>query len=122
MLNAVPSLLSSLLLFFSVCRLRFVVSLSHTPTRSEKPARHRRKDLIEEKEIHQRPHISSALFQSNLSHSPSFHTMSTVQASQLPMAKDFSSFLSLEAAARKKSPLKGLLRLMGGDMLSLGGG
>ncbi|KAF9959954.1 hypothetical protein BGZ70_008728 [Mortierella alpina] len=48
--------------------------------------------------------------------------MSTVQASQLPMAKDFSSFLSLEGAARKKSPLKGLLRFMGGDMLSLGGG
>ncbi|KAG0210046.1 Aromatic/aminoadipate aminotransferase 1 [Mortierella sp. GBA30] len=48
--------------------------------------------------------------------------MSTVQATQLPMAKDFSSFLSLEGLARKKSPLKGLIRFMGGDMISLGGG
>ncbi|KAF9090023.1 hypothetical protein BGX29_005521 [Mortierella sp. GBA35] len=43
-------------------------------------------------------------------------------ASQLPMAKDFTSFLSLEGAARKKSPLKGLIPLMKGDMISLGGG
>ncbi|KAG0340580.1 Aromatic/aminoadipate aminotransferase 1 [Podila humilis] len=43
-------------------------------------------------------------------------------AQQMPMAKDFSSFLSLEGAARKKSPLKGLLRFMQGDMISLGGG
>ncbi|KAG0377488.1 MAG: pyridoxal phosphate-dependent transferase [Linnemannia gamsii] len=43
-------------------------------------------------------------------------------ASHLPMAKDFSSFLSLEGAARKKSPLKSLLPLMHGDMISLGGG
>ncbi|KAF9927957.1 hypothetical protein FBU30_002745 [Linnemannia zychae] len=42
--------------------------------------------------------------------------------SQLPMAKDFSSFLSLEGATRKKSPLKSLLPLMKGDMISLGGG
>jgi len=47
-------------------------------------------------------------------------TDSTIQL--LPVAKDFSSFLSLEAAARKKSPLKGLLRFMKGDMISLGGG
>ncbi|KAF9399711.1 hypothetical protein BGX21_005745 [Mortierella sp. AD011] len=38
------------------------------------------------------------------------------------MAKDFSSFLSLEGASRKKSPLKSLLRFMNGDMVSLGGG
>ncbi|ORZ26996.1 pyridoxal phosphate-dependent transferase [Lobosporangium transversale] len=38
------------------------------------------------------------------------------------MAKDFSSFLSAEGASRKKSPLKGLLRFMKGDMVSLGGG
>ncbi|KAF9296099.1 hypothetical protein BGZ88_000741 [Linnemannia elongata] len=43
-------------------------------------------------------------------------------ASQLPMAKDFSKFLSLEGATRKKSPLKSLIPLMHGDMLSLGGG
>ncbi|OAQ36157.1 amino transferase [Linnemannia elongata AG-77] len=43
-------------------------------------------------------------------------------ASQLPMAKDFSKFLSLEGATRKKSPLKSLIPLMYGDMLSLGGG
>ncbi|KAG0247644.1 Aromatic/aminoadipate aminotransferase 1 [Mortierella polycephala] len=48
--------------------------------------------------------------------------MVVIESSQLPMAQDFSSFLSLEAAARKKSPLKGLLRFMKGDMLSLGGG
>jgi hypothetical protein len=40
----------------------------------------------------------------------------------LPMAKDFSSFLSLEGATRKKSPLKSLIPLMHGDMISLGGG
>lgn len=38
------------------------------------------------------------------------------------MAKDFTSFLSLEGASRKKSPLKGLFRFMKGDMISLGGG
>ncbi|KAF9204043.1 hypothetical protein BGZ49_005755 [Haplosporangium sp. Z 27] len=48
--------------------------------------------------------------------------MSTITTSQLPLAKDFSSFLSIEGASRKKSPLKGLLRFMKGDMLSLGGG
>ncbi|KAG0075206.1 hypothetical protein BGZ93_007099 [Podila epicladia] len=48
--------------------------------------------------------------------------MSPLVVQQLPMAKDFSSFLSKEGAARKKSPLKGLLRFMQGDMISLGGG
>ena len=38
------------------------------------------------------------------------------------MAKDLSKFLSLEGATRKKSPLKSLLPLMQGDMISLGGG
>ncbi|KAG0237922.1 hypothetical protein BGW42_008022 [Actinomortierella wolfii] len=42
--------------------------------------------------------------------------------SELPLAKDFSSFISIEASARKKSPLKGLLAFMKGDMISLGGG
>ncbi|KAF9105883.1 Aromatic/aminoadipate aminotransferase 1 [Mortierella sp. AM989] len=46
----------------------------------------------------------------------------TTETSSLPMAKDFSSFLSLEGASRKKSPLKGLLQYMKGDMVSLGGG
>ncbi|KAG0366314.1 hypothetical protein BGZ54_005544 [Gamsiella multidivaricata] len=47
---------------------------------------------------------------------------SNTKSSEQPMAKDFSSFLSLEGASRKKSPLKSLLRFMGGDMISLGGG
>ncbi|KAF8932479.1 pyridoxal phosphate-dependent transferase [Dissophora ornata] len=48
--------------------------------------------------------------------------MSTAQTSQLPMAKDFTPFLSIEGASRKKSPLKALIPLMKGDMISLGGG
>ncbi|KAF9436188.1 hypothetical protein BGZ76_004604 [Entomortierella beljakovae] len=48
--------------------------------------------------------------------------MTATETSQLPVAKDFSSFLSIEGASRKKSPLKGLLRYMKGDMVSLGGG
>ncbi|KAF9165506.1 hypothetical protein DFQ26_009885 [Actinomortierella ambigua] len=42
--------------------------------------------------------------------------------SELPLAKDFSSFISVEASARKKSPLKSLLVFMKGNMISLGGG
>ncbi|KAF9412867.1 Aromatic/aminoadipate aminotransferase 1 [Podila epigama] len=42
--------------------------------------------------------------------------------SSLPIPKDFSSFLSIEGASRKKSPLKGLFQFMQGDMISLGGG
>ncbi|KAF9364951.1 Aromatic/aminoadipate aminotransferase 1 [Mortierella sp. NVP85] len=38
------------------------------------------------------------------------------------MAKDFTSFLSIEGGSRKKSTLKGLFPLMKGDMISLGGG
>ncbi|KAG0315136.1 hypothetical protein BGZ99_007664 [Dissophora globulifera] len=38
------------------------------------------------------------------------------------MAKDFSSFLGLEGASRKKSCLKALLPFMKGEMISLGGG
>ncbi|KAG0364213.1 pyridoxal phosphate-dependent transferase [Gamsiella multidivaricata] len=47
---------------------------------------------------------------------------SILKTTELPMAKDFSSFLSIEGASRKKSPFNGLLRLMGGDIVSLGSG
>ncbi|KAF9960823.1 Aromatic/aminoadipate aminotransferase 1 [Mortierella alpina] len=47
---------------------------------------------------------------------------SALKTTDLPMAKDYSSFLSIEGASRKKSPFNGVLELMGGDIVSLGGG
>lgn len=47
---------------------------------------------------------------------------SALKTTDLPMAKDYSSFLSIEGASRKKSPFNGVLGLMGGDMVSLGSG
>ncbi|KAG9321112.1 hypothetical protein KVV02_007341 [Mortierella alpina] len=47
---------------------------------------------------------------------------SVLKTTDLPMAKDYSSFLSIEGASRKKSPFNGVLGLMGGDMVSLGSG
>ncbi|KAF9572601.1 Aromatic/aminoadipate aminotransferase 1 [Mortierella alpina] len=46
---------------------------------------------------------------------------SALKTADLPMAKDYSSFLSVEGASRKKSPFNGVLELMGGDIVSLGG-
>ncbi|KAG0214377.1 Aromatic/aminoadipate aminotransferase 1 [Mortierella sp. GBA30] len=47
---------------------------------------------------------------------------SILKTTDLPMAKDFSAFLSMEGASRKKSPFNGLLGLMGGNIVSLGSG